>query len=430
MAKCALINGRLIDGTGEAPRDGWGLLVDGPTIQAVGPGHALHRPADATVIDVGGRTVMPGLIDAHTHLTYHVSEYALILQQMNELLEMTAIKATQNARMILETGCTAIGDGGCRGNTAACIRDAVQQGLIPGPKVVAAGQMLSGTGGIADHTAAWGYHENETYLGIVVNGGPQMREAVRKQMRLGVDWVKVTASGTPGNLWIDGRTQDLGYEEILAAVQEAAKFGKPVHAHAHDRNGLKDAVRAGVISVHSGEFADQAGLELMKARGCFFIPTIAWLHFRAQEKYAREYTRAYKLTDAQIQRFIDDCREAYEACRETIRLAHRLGTPMAIGSDGAHVFPPFDLAYEMEYFQDLGIPPLEILTAATKHSARAIGRGDVWGTLEPGKAADILVVDGDPSRDVRVLRDKSRLVMIVQDGRVVKDRLTGAPASA
>jgi imidazolonepropionase-like amidohydrolase len=426
VTQLAFVNGRVIDGTGREPRDGWGLVVDGATIRAVGPVQSLGVPSDARVIDAGGRTLMPGLIDAHTHLTYHVSEYALILQEMNEPLEMTAVKATQNARLILESGCTAIGDGGCRGNIAVAIRDAVQQGVIPGPKVVAAGQMLSGSGGIADHTAAWGYHENETYLGIVVNGPLEMQTAVRKQMRAGADWVKVTASGTPGNLWIGGRTQDLGYEEIRAAVQEASKFGRPVHAHAHDPNGLKDAVRAGVISVHSGEFADEEGLALMQERGCVFVPTIAWLHFRTNPDYARQYTRPYRPTEEQIRRFIEDCREAYEACRETILTARKLGTPIGVGSDGAHVFPPFALAVEMAYLQEAGLPPLEIIAGATQVSARAIGRGDVWGTLEAGKAADLLVVDGDPSRDVRILLEKSRLAMIVQDGRVVKDLLTRA----
>jgi imidazolonepropionase-like amidohydrolase len=426
MARLALINGRLIDGTGSAPRDGWGMVIDGAAIQAVGPTGSLRLPADARVIDVGGRTLMPGLIDAHTHLTYHVSEYALILQQMNESLEMNTIKAVESARVILEAGCTAVGDGGSRGNIAVAIRDAVNQGTIPGPKVVAAGQMISGSSGIADHTAAFGYIDADAFLGVVVNGPQEVRAAVRKQMRQGVDWVKVTASGTPGNFWIDGRTEDLSYEEIAAAVQEAAKFGRTVHAHAHNAAGMRNAARAGVISIHSGEFADEATLEVLKEHNCVFIPTIAWLHFRINEEYAREFTRAYKPTAKQLAWFIEDCRQAYEAAREAIKMAYRLGVPMGIGTDAAHVFPPFDIVREMEYFQELGIPPLEIITMGTKMSAQAIGRADVWGTLEPGKMADVLVVDGDPAANIAVLRDKARIVMILQDGRVVKDALTRA----
>ena len=196
-----------------------------------------------------------------------------------------------------------------------------------------------------------------------------------------------------------------------------------MHAHAHDPRGVRDAVRAGVISVHSAEFVDDEGLELMKERGCVFVPTIAWLRFRVNEDYARQYTRAWSLGDAQISRFVGECREAWEAARDAIVRAFRVGTPTAIGSDGAHVFPPFDVVAEMEAFQDLGIPPLDIVTSATRLSAQAVGRGDAWGTIEAGKAADVLVVDGDPARDVRLLRDKSRIVLILQDGRIVKDRM-------
>ena len=427
MTSFALINGRFIDGTGQESRDGWGLVVNGTNIQAVEHMQSLSVPADATVIDLDGRTMMPGLIDPHTHLTYHVSEYALLLQQMTESLETNTLKAAESARVILETGCTAIGDGGTRGNIAVAIRDAVRKGLIPGPKVVAAGQMLSGSAGLQDHTMAWGYYDDVAFMGTVVNGPLEVRTAVRKQVRLGVDWVKVTASGVPGGFHIGAHTQDLELDELSAAVQEARKFGKTVHAHAHDPAGLKDAVRAGVISLHSGEFADEEGLELMKEHDCVFVPTIAWLQFRTEERYAREYTRHFKMSDEDIKWFIDECREAYEACREAIVLAHKIGTPTAVGSDAAHVFPPYDIAYEMEYFQNLGIPPLQVIRDATMVSAQAIGRGNVWGTLEPGKAADILVVDGDPSEDVRILQDKSRIMMIVQDGKVVKDIMAKEP---
>jgi len=430
MAKLALVNGRLIDGTGSEPRDGWGLVIDGANILSVGPAGSLRVPADAQVVDVTGHTLMPGLIDPHTHVSYHKSTWALNMREMTESLETNTIKAVENARIILESGCTAIGDGGSRGNIGVAIRDAILQGTIPGPKIVACGQILCGSGGIVDHTYTWGYHESEAFFGTVVNGPQEVRTAVRKQIRQGIDMVKVAASGLPGDPYIGGHIQDLSYEELDAAVSEAAKFGKTVHAHAHDTEGLKDAVRAGVISLHSGEFIDDEGLELMKEVGSVFIPTIAWLHFRVSEDYAREYNRAFKLSDEQIKWFLDECREAYEVCRDAIVKAFRIGTPTAVGSDAAHVFPPYTVAYEAEYFQDLGIPPLQIINAATQVAAKAIGRADVWGTLEPGKAADVLVVDGDPSQDVRILKDKANILMILKDGEVVKDAMAKTPAKA
>ena len=419
----ALVNARVFDGTGSPVQEEAGVIIKDAKVHAVGPMRGLRLPDDARIIDLEGRTVLPGLIDAHTHVTYHAGEYGLLLQQMNESLEFNAIKAAENATAILATGCTAVGDGGCRGQIGVATREAVKKGVIDGPKIVAAGQMLCGSSGIQDHTAAWGYYDDTAFLGTVVNGPQEVRTAVRKQVRSGVDWVKVTASGTPGNAWIGGRTQDLNLEEMRAAVEEARKFGKLVHAHAHDPQGLRDAVEAGVVSLHSGEFADQEGLQRMKETGCVFLATIAWLDFRTEDHYVERYLRSYEATAEDRARFIDECAEAYEAAREAIVLAYRLGTPLGIGTDAAHVFPPYDIAHEMDYHQRLGVGPRDVLRAATLGSATALGRQDQWGSLEPGKAADLLVVNGRPDEDVTVLRAKDRIEVIMQDGRLVKDAL-------
>lgn len=157
MTPTAIINACLIDGTGAPAREGWGLVIDEEgKISAAGAADSLQIGLEMEVLDAGGRTVMPGLIDAHMHLTYHAKEYALILQQMNECLEFNTLKAAESAKMILETGCTAVRDGACRGHIGSAIRDAVAKGVIPGPKVIAARQMLSDSGGIGDHTGAWG----------------------------------------------------------------------------------------------------------------------------------------------------------------------------------------------------------------------------------------------------------------------------------
>lgn len=415
MSETALIHGRLIDGNGEEPLDDWGLVVRDSKILDVGATGALSIPKDAEVVDLKGRTVMPGIIDSHTHLCYHRSYKGLFPPQDRESLEANTVKGVDNAAMILATGCTAIADGGTRGRVNIAIRDAVNQGLIPGPKVVASGQIISGSSGLGDHTALWGYIESDVFIGTTANGPEEFRTAVRKQVRQGVDFIKVAVSGlSPGIP--DSRTQVLSLEEMTAAVQEAAKFGKWVHAHAHDAEGIKDAARAGITSLHSGQYMDDEGLQLMKETGCIFVPTVAWLRFRTDEEYAKAFSGT---SDPSF--FIQEVGESYEVCEKAIVKAHKQGVPMAIGSDAAHVFPPYDIVCEMEYFQDLGIPPLEIITMGTKMSAKAIGCGDVWGTLEPNKAADILVVEGDPSENVSVLRDKSHIVMMFKDGQVVKD---------
>lgn len=418
----AIQNATVIDGLGNAPVSGQTVVITGGVIKEVGPNERVSIPASATTFDATDHVLMPGLIDAHTHLTYHKGEYALLLQQMLEPLEFNTLKAGEAAEHILTTGCTAIGDGGTRGSIASAVRDGVKRGVLNGPKVVAAGQFLTGSGGIQDNTPTVGDYDDHKHLGTVVNGPLEVRTAVRKQVRMGVDWVKVTASGTPGNPWIGGKTQDLSYEEIKAAVEEARKFGKYVHAHAHDRQGIVDAARAGVISLHSGEFADRETLQVLKEENCYFVATVAWLQFRTNPDYVERYLRLYSsTTEAEEQRFIDECREGYESAVMAIKMAYEMGVPLAIGTDAAHVFPPFDMVAEMVQHQELGIPAIDVIRAATTSSAHAIGKGEEWGSVTPGKSADLLLTYGiAPHEDVSGLLNKDAIVGIMRDGEWAK----------
>ncbi|MFQ5972247.1 MAG: amidohydrolase family protein [Alphaproteobacteria bacterium] len=403
-----LIGGTLIDGTGRDPVLNAGLVMEGPMIRQVGASDRLVFGANARILDLEGRTIMPGLIDCHTHLTYHASQPGAWQLDFAESLELNTIKATLNARAILEMGFTTIGDGGCRGYLGPAIRDAIAQRLIPGPRVVAAGPILCGSAGLLDTAPAWTRLDSDAPLGMVVDGPDQVRLAVRQQVKGGVDWIKVAASGVAGSRFSTAETDDLGEEEIRAAVREAAKFGKRVHSHAHSRSGVRASVRAGVLSLHSGEFAGEEELCLMREHGVILSPTIAWLHARCLPGSS----------PAQDAAFLSQARRAYETAKVATVRARELGVKVAVGTDGAHRFHHVpDGVLEMEYLQALGYPPLEIITAATRSAAEAIDRGALVGTLEPGKLADILVVEGDPARDVRVLRDKRHIVRMFTDGQ-------------
>jgi imidazolonepropionase-like amidohydrolase len=405
-----LIGGRLIDGTGREPIDNAGLVIEGGKISQVGRSDELHRSSEARVIDVEGRTIMPGLIDAHTHLTYHVTSLDLWQLELRESVELNTVKATLNARALLDMGFTTIADGGCRGYIGPAIRDAVAQGLIPGPRGVSSGPILCGSAGLLDSTPAWVRFESDAALGTTVDGPEEVRRAVRQQIKAGVDFVKVSASGVAGSRFSNALTEDLEYDEIAAAVREAAKYRKHVHAHAHSREGIRASVEAGVLSLHSGEFVDDEVLLLMKERGVIFSPTIAWLHARTLPEYP----------PAQDPAFVEEARSAFDAAADAIVRARELGTKIAIGTDASHRFPHVpDGVLEMEYFQELGYPALEVITAATKTAAESMARGDVLGTLEPGKLADALVVEGNPWDDVRALRDKRNIVRLFQGGKEV-----------
>lgn len=405
-----LIGGSLIDGTGREPVAGAGIVIKDGKIRATGRTETLSHGREARVIDVEGRTIMPGLIDTHTHLTYHGDQPNVWQLEFEESVELNTLKAARNAAMILQTGFTRIGDGGCRGFIGPAIRDAVAQRVIPGPHVVAAGPILTGSAGLLDSMPAWMRMESDVSLGMMVNGVEEVRRAVRTQIKGGVDWIKISASGVAGSRFATAEMGDLSREEIFAAVGEARKYARPVHAHAHSRDGVRTAVEAGVISLHSGEFADEETLLLIRERGTIFSPTVAWLHARCLPGYV--------LAESPV--FVEEAWRAYAAAKDAIVKARELGVKMAMGSDASHRFHHVpDGILELEYFQVLGWPALEVITAATKTAAEAINRGEVAGTLEPGKAADLLVVEGAVAENIRVLRDKRNIWMMFQDGREV-----------
>jgi imidazolonepropionase-like amidohydrolase len=407
-----LRGGRLIDGTGRDPVDGAGIVIEGARIRQVDRTDRLRFGLDARVIDLDGRALMPGLVDAHTHLSYHASQPDAWRLEMEESVELTAVKATLNARAILDMGFTTIADGGCRGLIGPAIRDAVAEGWIPGPRVVAAGPILCGSAGLLDSMPAWARYESDASLARVVNGRDEVRRAVREQIKAGVDFVKVAASGVAGSRWSDAETGDLDDDEMAAAVHEAAKHRRWVHAHAHSAGGIKAAVRAGVRSLHSGEFADEEALHLMRERSVVLSLTIAWLHARSLPGYVLARGNAA---------FAEEARGAFLAAADVLGRARELGVKVAIGTDAAHrFFHAPDGVLELEYHTALGWPALEVIRAATATAAEAIGRGGDLGTLEVGRRADVLVVEGDPAADVGVLRDKRRIVRTFVDGREVE----------
>ena len=272
--------GLLIDGSGRAPLPGHTVVFDDGVITKVAPDAAITPAPGDTVVEAKGCTIMPGLIDCHTHLAYHTRQPNVWVQELKESIELNTLHASVNCRSVLHAGFTAIGDGGCRGFITSALRDAVENGTIVGPRIRAAGAIICGEAGLLDTAPPWSEVRTHAGLGMMVTGVDEIRKAVRRQVKGGVDWIKVAASGVAGSQWSSAETDDLSFEELHAAVVEAAKFGLPAHAHAHSVGGIKAAVKAGVISIHSAEFADDEAVADMRAKGVYFSPTIAWLHAR------------------------------------------------------------------------------------------------------------------------------------------------------
>lgn len=407
----------LIDGTGADPVRDQEIAITGGRITSVGPTNRVHSSVDVEVVDLEGRAVLPGLIDAHTHLTYHVERPDVWALEQKESVELNTFYAGRNAGWILASGVTTIGDGGCRGFIGPAVRDAIRLGLIAGPDVVSAGPIICGTAGLLDGAAAWMNQSNTSSLGDIANGPEQVRAAVRRQVKGGVDWIKIAASGVAGSPFSSAETDDLGFEDIQAAVSEAAKYGKLVHAHAHSRNGILAAARAGAVSIHSAEYADEECLDAMVEKGTVYSPTIAWLHVRCMERFGAPPDPAFRR----------EAWDAFDRSRTMIAEARRKGVQVALGSDAAHRFPHIPSAVlEMEYLEALGFSPLETLRASTTTAAKAIGRAKDKGCISPGQIADLLVVDGNPADGVRVLRDPRKLWRIYRSGKRVDVATAGA----
>jgi imidazolonepropionase-like amidohydrolase len=237
------------------------------------------------------------------------------------------------------------------------------------------------------------------------------------QIKGGVNWIKVAASGVAGSRFNSSEHEDLNDEEIATAVAEAAKFGKRVHAHAHSTNGVRACINAGVVSMHCAEFATEEQLIAMRDKAIPFSPTLAWLQARCIDTGNGTGGGHGDGNSGSNSEFLNEAWKAYAAAREVVRAAHRLGTPLAIGTDAFHRFPHVrDGVIEMQYLVALGFTPLEAIRSATQIAARAIDPATDRGVVKVGWRADLLVVDGDPASDLDVLRDKSRIHHLFKAG--------------
>jgi imidazolonepropionase-like amidohydrolase len=382
------------------------IVVDSGRITSVTSGGS--APAGAKVIDLGNVTVLPGLIDVHTHLSGESRDYYTDLFRRSPI--DAAVRAHIYAKRTLEAGFTTVRDVGAPELIDVALRNAINDGDVEGPRMLVATLALSATGGHGDLNGFSPYLHFQQ-LSNIADGVDEVRKAVRVNVKFGADWIKVLASaGVLSEEEAVGAPQ-YSQEELDAIVKEATTWGRKVAAHAHGAEAIKRATRAGVASIEHGGLIDEEGVRLMKEHGTYLVPDIY------TDAYILEHGKELGLPD----KIIEKERELRKAQNVNWRRAIAAGVKMAFGTD-AGVYPHGTNAKQFKYLLELGLTPLQTIQMATCNAADLLGWSDKVGTATPGAWADLIAVRGDPLTDVTVLERPS---FVMKGGTVYR----GAPAS-
>jgi len=409
--RIAIRAGRLIDGRGGPPVANAVILVERERITAVGPG--LTIPAGVRVIDLSSSTVLPGFIDAHTHVTTQPSDYYEDIFRKTPI--DVAIKAHVYAKRTLDAGFTTIRDVGSGEFIDVALRNAINRGDVPGPRIQAATLTVGSTGGHGDLTGFSPYLKFGTFSGVA-DGVDDIRKLVRFEVKNGADVIKMIASAGVLSEEESVGAPQYSQEEMNAVVEEAAMWGRKVAAHAHGTEAIKRAIRAGVASVEHASLIDEEGIRLAKARGAYLVMDI----------YNDDYILAEYAKMGYPQKILEKERLVGRTQRENFRKAVRAGVKLAFGTD-AGVYPHGDNAKQFAKMTEWGMTPMQAIQAATVNAADLLGWSDRVGSVAPGRYADLVAVDGDPLADIRELE---RVRFVMKGGTVYKGGAGSGPTTS
>ncbi len=387
----------IVDGKGGLPERGF-IVVERDRIARVGKGDDPGAKNGHEIVDLEGRMILPGMIDCHVHFT--IDGGADPVQSLRkESGQWVMLKAARNAHLTLAAGVTTVRDLGSPDGVTVSLRDAINSGIAVGPRMVCCNQAICITGG-----QGWEFSRQ-------ADGPDDVRRAVREQARAGANVIKLMATGgvmTPG---VDPGAAQFTYEELRAGVEEAHKAGRKTAAHAQGNEGIKNSLRAGIDTIEHGIFLDDEAINLLVEKKAVLVPTLS-APFNIMEKGEKSGIPAF---------VIEKTARVKDAHIASAKKAYQARIPIAAGADAGTPFNGHgENLKELELLVGIGLSPMEAIVSATRIASEAVGLSHQIGTIEEGKLADLLVVEGDPLKDIKVLQNRNGIVAIMKDGQFFK----------
>ncbi len=411
MSRLVLTHAAVVDGDRSTIPDAH-VIIEDRHIVAVGTGPPPTADPDDRVVDLHGRTVMPGMINCHFHATYHNLGATPAPFGLEEPMALQVVRAVNNFERLLDAGFTGAVSAGAPFAIDASMKVAIDRGLIDGPRLVPCSRDISTTGHAGDRS--YPSHWQVGALGAIrpSDGPDEFRRSVRAEIKEGAEIIKMFVTGGHGT--IGPREQiEMTREELAAGIEAAHLRGVKVRGHIANREAILMALDVGIDVIDHGDGMDAQCIERVLETDTPVVPSMLFPARLAQAMGGASLG------------FTDGMKADLDAMAEILPVANAAGVRLVLGDDfGALSFPHGPYADELTYYVDeVGIPSRDVIRWATKHGAELMGRGDQLGTVTPGKLADLLVVDGDPVEDIAVLADRTKLLAIMKDGRLIKDEL-------
>jgi len=395
--------GHLLDVKTGNTLNGQAIVIEGDKIISVGPASDMKAVPGTEIIDLSSATVLPGLIDAHTHLTFEPEQ--LGYESLGISVPREALTGAKNARITLNAGFTTVRNVGASGYSDVALRDAINSGDVPGPRMIVSGPALGITGGHCDdNLLPFEYHHEAEG---VADGVEAVQHKVREVIKYGADVIKICATGGVMSKGDDPNASQYTLEEMKAIVAEAHRLGRKVAAHAHGAEGVRWASIAGVDSIEHGHLMDDESIATLKKNGTYIVPTLYlmdWNRDNLGKRNAPDY-------------IVRKMKDVSAVGQNNLKKAFAAGLKVGFGTDAA-VYPHGLNAHEFGVYVRLGMTPLQAIQTSTVNDADLLGWSNKVGTLEPGKWADVIAVDGDPLKDVTTLE---HVKFVMKGGTVVKN---------